>query len=76
MKATWYEIRVRGWLDPSWSEWFDGMEIRHESDGETILSGRLPDQAALHGCIAKIRNLNVQLLSITSGTPRHNTRSV
>ena len=64
MPSEWYEIRVEGALPNGWSEWFEGLDIRHDPSGESILSGPLPDQAALHGVLAKIRNLNLTLLSV------------
>lgn len=60
-----YNIRIKGHLDERWSEWFDGLEFTHESDGTTTLSGPLPDQAALHSVLLKIRNMNLTLLSVT-----------
>ena len=61
-----YEIRVKGPLDPRWSEWFDGLQITNEPNGEALLSGYIADQAALHGALAKVRDLNLQLISVTS----------
>jgi hypothetical protein len=61
-----YEIRVKGHLDPRWSEWFDGLQITNEPNGEALLSGYIPDQAALHGLLARVRDLNLQLISVTS----------
>ena len=61
-----YEIRVKGHLDPRWSEWFDGLQITNEPNGEALLSGYIADQAALHGVLAKVRDLNLQLISVTS----------
>jgi hypothetical protein len=61
-----YEIRVKGHLDPRWSEWFDGFRITNEPNGEALLSGHIADQAALHGVLAKVRDLNLQLISVTS----------
>jgi hypothetical protein len=61
-----YEIRVKGHLDPSWSEWFDGLQITNEPNGGALFSGHIPDQAALHGVLAKVRDLNLQLISVTS----------
>lgn len=58
-----YEIRVKGTLGGSWSGWFDDFEICVEED-ETILSGQVTDQAALHGLICKIRDVGLTLLSI------------
>jgi hypothetical protein len=59
-----YEIRVRGKLGPDWAEWFDGMDISQDEEGETLLSGSVPDQAALHGLLARIRDLNLILISV------------
>jgi hypothetical protein len=61
-----YEIRVKGHLDLRWSEWFDGLRITNGPNGETLLSGYIADQAALHGVLAKVRDLNLQLISVTS----------
>jgi hypothetical protein len=58
-----YEIRVKGTLGGSWSDWFDDFEICVEND-QTILSGQVKDQAALHGLISKIRDVGLTLLSI------------
>jgi hypothetical protein len=63
---SFYEIRVKGHLDPCWSEWFDGLQITNESNGEALLSGYIPDQAALHGILARVRDLNLLLISVTS----------
>jgi hypothetical protein len=58
-----YRIKLRGRLGPEWSDWFDQMAISTEG-GETILSGPLADQAALHGLLIRIRDLNLTLLSV------------
>ena len=63
-KKEFYEIRVKGHLAPSWSETFDGMQIILTPDGETTLSGAVADQAALHGLLARIRDLNLILISV------------
>lgn len=63
MQSRWYEIRIQGTLSPDWAEWFEGMEIRQE-EGQTILKGRIVDQAALHGLLTRVRNLNLTLLSM------------
>jgi len=60
-----YEIRVRGHLESRWSEWFDGLLLTCHSDGTTVLRGQLPDQAALHGALQKLRDLGVPLISVT-----------
>jgi hypothetical protein len=62
--ATYYHIRLKSHLDPSWSDWFNGLTISNEANGETLLHGPLPDQAALHGVLIKIRDLGLPLLSI------------
>jgi len=64
-----FEIKVRGHLDPCWLESFPGLTFTHlEKDG-TLLSGVLPDQAALHGLLERIRDLNLALVSVTCGGP-------
>jgi hypothetical protein len=63
-KKEFYEIRVKGHLAPSWSEKFDGMQISSTPDGKTTLSGEVIDQAALHGLLARIRDLNLVLISV------------
>jgi hypothetical protein len=65
-----YEIRVEGHLDGRWSEWFDGMEITNLENGETVLSGDIVDQAALHGVLAKVRDLNLALVAVCSVSPQ------
>ncbi len=64
MKAVAYEIRIQGYLDPFWSEWLDGLSVTPQDNGETLLSGCIPDQAALHGVLAKIRDLNLVLILV------------
>ncbi len=58
-----YQISVEGRLDPKWSDWFDGFEITY-TNGNTILTGMVPDQAALHGLLAKIRDLGLPILLV------------
>lgn len=64
-----YEIKIKGHLDQRWSDWFAGLCLTHLEGDETMLSGALPDQAALHGLLERIRDLNLTLISITSGGP-------
>ena len=59
-----YEIKIQGYLDTKWSEWFYGMTITHESDGATTLYGPLPDQTVLHSVLDRIRDMNLQLISV------------
>jgi len=65
-EPAFYTIRLKGHLDPGWSEWFDGLTLTHAegSEGETILSGMFADQCVLHGLLARIRDLNLVILSI------------
>ena len=60
-----YEIRVKGHLDERWSTWFDGLEVKHEVNGNTILSGFVVDQAALHSLLIKVHTLNLTLLAVS-----------
>jgi hypothetical protein len=59
------EIRIEGCLDPQWTEWFEGLEVKRTINGETIIAGGVLDQAALYGLIGKLRDLGVKLLAIT-----------
>ena len=59
-----YQIKVEGKLDPKWQTWFDGFEIMPLKNNQTILTGDVADQAALHGLLAKIRDLYLPLLSL------------
>ena len=63
-EPAFYEIRVKGHLDSHWSAWFDGMAVTTEENGETILTGPIRDQPALHGLLIKIRDLGLPLLSV------------
>jgi hypothetical protein len=60
-------ITVRGHLDHAWSDWFDGLTLQEQADGTTVLMGHLPDQAALHGVLCKMRDLGLPLVSLTCG---------
>jgi hypothetical protein len=64
-----YEIRVKGHLDGRWSEWFDGLDIIDSENGVAVLSGEVVDQAALHGVLARVRDLGLPLISVTSVDP-------
>ncbi len=64
-----YNIRIKGHLDGGWSGWFDGLQITNSENGVAVLSGEIVDQAALHGVLNKVRNLNLPLISVTSVDP-------
>jgi hypothetical protein len=68
VKTDKYELRIKGSLSPEWADWFEGMEIRQLADGNTVLEGRIVDQAALHGLLARIRDLNLTLISVNPET--------
>ena len=59
-----YEIRLKGHLDDRWADWFEGLTITREANGETLLAGPVADQAALHGLLKKVRDLGVTLISV------------
>ncbi len=59
-----YEIRVRGHISSTWATWFEHLAIYHEPNGDTRLVGALPDQAALHGILMRIRDLGLLLLAV------------
>jgi hypothetical protein len=59
-----YLIRVKGYLDEGWEEWFEGMTISLAEEGETVLKGSVADQAALYGILEKMRDLNLTLVEV------------
>ena len=61
----WYEIRLRGRLDPRWAGRFDAMTVTADADGNALVRGPVADQAALHGLLARLRDLGLPLLSVT-----------
>lgn len=65
------EIKVRGALDPDWSGWFDALTITYDENGDTLLSGTVPDQGALYGVISRIRDLGLQLIFVRLQEPDH-----
>ena len=74
--ALHYQIKVKGALDDTWSDWFDGMTITHDTAGDTMLEGAVRDQTALYGLIAKARDLGLTLIAVEQRTTVMNTASV
>ncbi len=77
-----YQLRVKGHLGPEWTDWFEGLAITLEEDGDTLLTGPIVDQAALYGLFRKVRDLGIPLVSVnrvehepvdTSGDTRGDT---
>lgn len=67
-----YEIRIKGHLNPEWADWFEGLTLTLQENGETRLTGPVIDQAALHGLLKKVRDLGLPLLgvnAIETGSP-------
>jgi len=65
-----YEIRIKGHLDNRWADWFDGLTITLEENGDTVLTGPVIDQAALHGLLKKVRDLGLPLVSVIHVAPK------
>lgn len=68
-EAGWYEIHAQGLLDQRWAPWFDGMTLTKGADGTTVIRGRVVDQAALHGLLARLRDIGLPLLSVVQVEP-------
>ena len=64
-----YQIRIKGHLGRQWTDWFGGLTITLEDNGETLLTGPVVDQAALHGLLTKVRDVAMPLLSVVRVTP-------
>ncbi|MFN8377033.1 MAG: hypothetical protein U0452_00020 [Anaerolineae bacterium] len=64
-----YEIRIMGLLDDRWAEWFEGLALVRQPNGETLLSGLVVDQAALHGLLRRVRDLGLPLISVMRVRP-------
>jgi hypothetical protein len=64
-----YEIRLKGHLDGKWTAWFEGLTITLENNGDTLLTGPVVDQAALHGLLKKVRDLGMPLVSVSPVKP-------
>ena len=64
-----YEIRIKGHLDNEWTDWFGGLTIRLEEDGNTLLTGPVTDQSALYALLKKVRDLGMPLVSVNCVKP-------
>jgi hypothetical protein len=64
-----YQIRIKGHLSREWTDWFEGLTITLEEDGNTLLIGPVADQAALHGLLKKVRDLGLPLVSVSPVEP-------
>ena len=64
-----YQIRIKGHLGSQWTDWFGGLTIRLEDNGDTLLTGPVVDQAALHGLLRKVRDVGMPLLSVSPVEP-------
>ena len=69
-EAGLYEIRIKGHLDNRWAAWFDGLTITREDNGETLLTGQVVNQAALHRLLRNVRDLGLPLLSVMQVDPK------
>ena len=69
-EPEWYEIRLKGHLDARWADQFEGLSFTHASDGTTILSGPVVDQAALYGLLRNVRDLGLPLVSVIQVDPK------
>ncbi len=69
MSQEFYQITVKGHLDNRWADWFEGLTITLEDNGETLLTGPVVDQAALHSLLRKVRDLGMPLISVTRVRP-------
>jgi hypothetical protein len=67
-----YGIRIKGHLDGRWADWFEGMTITLEDNGDTLLTGPVVDQAALHGLLKRVRDLGMPLVSVSSNETHQN----
>ncbi len=65
----WFEIRLKGHLGSQWTDWFEGLTITLEKDGDTLITGPVVDQAALHGLLKKVRDLGMPLVSVSPLEP-------
>jgi hypothetical protein len=73
-RSAYYEIRVEGQVDSSWSEWFDGLDVTLQKNGETLIAGPIPDQAVLQGILTKVFNLRLPLVSVKRIQPKSSSQ--
>jgi hypothetical protein len=71
-----YQIRIKGLLDRQWTDWFGGMTVSPTEDGDTLLTGPVEDQAALHGLLKKVRDLGMPLISVSPIEPDRRRESM
>jgi hypothetical protein len=71
-----YQIRIKGHVSPQWTDWFEGLAITLEESGDTLLTGEVADQAALHGLLKKVRDLGMPLLSVNPINLIHSSRKL
>ncbi len=72
-QPLYYEIRLKEHLDARWADWFDGLTITPEEDGDTLLTGPVTDQAALYSLLKKVRDLGLPLVSVNPVKPDPST---
>ncbi len=70
--VDWCQIRIQGHLEQRWASWFDGLTLTHDGDGTTLIQGHVPDQAALHGLLNKVRDTGLPLVSVIRQGPERN----
>jgi hypothetical protein len=71
-----YQIRIKGLLDRQWTDWFGGMNVAPTDNGDTLLTGPVEDQAALHGLLKKVRDLGMPLISVSPVEPDRRRESM
>lgn len=67
VQPTIYQIRIKGQLDSQWTDWFEGLNVTLDDNGDTLITGPVVDQAALHGLLKKVRDLGIPLISVCPG---------
>jgi hypothetical protein len=71
-----YQIRIKGHLGRQWTDWFEGLDITLEDNGDTLLTGPVVDQAALHGLLKKVRDVGMPLVSVSPMKPGQTEESI